>query len=149
RTADVSFTSSRRIDVDEGTGQSDEINVRVQFLSPVAHRIHASSSVRVSVLESRYLTMTGVESDRPHSTPLAAVTRRAPGTTTARSGTMSGRSEVGSMIRPRTRSYTRVEPVKTVPAAMTARALIMAPSYTPVLPPINTSSSTITGRAPT
>ena len=34
------------------------------------YRIHASSSVRVSVRESRYFTITGVASDRPHSTPL-------------------------------------------------------------------------------
>ncbi len=31
------------------------------------HRIHASSSVRVSVRSSRYFTITGVASDRPHS----------------------------------------------------------------------------------
>ena len=33
------------------------------------YRIHASSSVRVSVRSSRYLTITGVASDRPHSLP--------------------------------------------------------------------------------
>ena len=43
------------------------------------YRIHASSSVRVSVRESRYLTMTGVASDSCHSGPLPAVTARAPG----------------------------------------------------------------------
>ena len=41
------------------------------------YRIHASSSVRVSVRESRYLTMTGVASDRPHSGPLPPATLRA------------------------------------------------------------------------
>jgi len=35
----------------------------------------------VSVRESRYLTITGVASERPHSTPLPEVTARAPGTT--------------------------------------------------------------------
>ena len=43
----------------------DEIDGRV-------YRIHASSSVRVSVRESRYFTMTGVASERPHSGPLPA-----------------------------------------------------------------------------
>src|SRR6185369_5441007 len=79
------------------------------------YRIHASSSVRVSVRESRYFTMTGVASDNCHSGPLPAVTARAPGTTTAPSGITSGRSADGLMISPLTRSYTGVEPVSTVP----------------------------------
>src|SRR5207253_3924977 len=56
------------------------------------YRIHASRSVRVSVRESRYLTITGVASDRRQSGPLPAVTARAPGTTTAPSGITIGRS---------------------------------------------------------
>ena len=83
------FASGGRVDVDEAARQSDNV-----------YRIHASSSVRVSVRESRYFTMTGVASDRPHSTPLPTVTARAPGTTTAPSGTTSGRSAVGLMISP-------------------------------------------------
>ncbi len=78
--AGVAFPAGRRIDVDERARER--------------YRIHASSSVRVSVRESRYLTMTGVASERPHSGPLPAVTARAPGTTTAPSGTTSGRSAV-------------------------------------------------------
>src|SRR6266850_1464008 len=42
-----------------------------------------------------------------------------------------------------------VEPVMIVPDARTARRRRMAPSYTPQLPPTITSSSTITGTAPT
>src|SRR5256886_721107 len=93
--------------------------------------------------------MTGVASESRHSSPFPALTARAPGTTTAPSGTTSGRSAVGLMMSPRTRSYTGVDPVRTVPAAMTARALTIAPSYTPVLPPISASSSMMTGSAPT
>ena len=54
------------------------------------YRIHFSSSVRASVLSSRYFTITGVASDRPHSLPAPTVTARAPGTTTAPAGTTSG-----------------------------------------------------------
>src|SRR4051812_24108120 len=82
-----------RVDVDEAARQRDDV-----------YRIHASSSVRVSVRESRYFTITGVASERRHSTPLPDVTARAPGTTTAPSGTTSGRSAVGRMISPLTRS---------------------------------------------
>src|SRR5204863_609996 len=104
--AGVRFAPGRGIDVDE----------RAREL----YRIHASSSVRVSVRESRYFTITGVASESPHSGPLPAVAARAPGTTTAPSGMTSGRSAVGLMIAPRTRSYTGVDPVNTVPAAITA-----------------------------
>src|SRR5207253_5869460 len=105
--AGFAFASRRRIDVDQRARQ--------------IYRIHASSSVRVSVRESRYLMITGVDNDSPHSGPLPAVTARAPGTTTAPGGITSGSVAVGLMISPRTRSYTGVDPVRTVPAAMTAR----------------------------
>src|SRR2546427_1880986 len=110
----VHFESGGGVDVDERPRQ--------------LYRIHASSSVRVSVRESRYLTITGVASDRRQSGPLPAVTARAPGTTTAPSGITIGRSAAGVMICPRTRSYTGVDPVNTVPAATTARRLTIAPS---------------------
>src|SRR5262249_22456721 len=84
------LAACRRIDVDERPRQR--------------YRIHASSSVRVSVRESRYFTMPGVASDNPHSGPLPPVTARAPGTTTAPSGMTSGRSADGLMTSPRTRS---------------------------------------------
>ena len=71
---------------------------------PCGYRIHASSSVRVSVRSSRYFTMTGVASDSPHSGPAPLVTARAPGTTTAPSGTTVGSPAAGLMIRPRGRS---------------------------------------------
>src|SRR5215467_11851570 len=110
----VAFAACRRVDIDEAARE--------------CYRIHASSSVRVSVRESRYLTITGVASESCHSGPLPAVTARAPGTTTAPSGTTSGRSADGLMISPLTRSYTGVDPVRTVPAATTARDLMTAPS---------------------
>jgi hypothetical protein len=81
--AGLTFPPGRRIDIDERPREADDVDGR-------HYLIHASSSVRVSVRESRYLTMTGVARDRPHSVPLPAVTARAPGTTTAPSGTMSG-----------------------------------------------------------
>ena len=59
-------------------------------LLDASYRIHRSSSVRASVFSSRYLTMTGVASDRPHSRPAPTVTAARPGTTTAPSGTTSG-----------------------------------------------------------
>ena len=55
----LAFAAGRRIDVDELAREPD-----------LRQRIHASSSVRVSVRSSRYFTMTGVASDRPHSVPL-------------------------------------------------------------------------------
>src|SRR5215471_10314186 len=131
----VAFAACRRVDVDE--------------LARERYRIHASSSVRVSVRESRYLTMTGVASESCHSGPLPAVTARAPGTTTAPTGITSGRSAEGRMISPLTRSYTGVDPVSTVPAPITAFDLTITPSYRPVLPPTRASSSTMTGIAPT
>src|SRR6202008_2921092 len=99
------------VDVDEGAGQADDVDrvrrcgacgfflrvLRLPRGSARHYRIHASSSVRVSVRESRYFTITGVASDRPHSVPLPAVTARAPGTTTAPSGTTSGRPAGGRM----------------------------------------------------
>ena len=86
--ARLAFAPGRRIDV------------AVRPARRHVYRIHASSSVRVSVRESRYFTITGVASDSPHSGPLPAVTARAPGTTTAPSGTTSGRSAVGLMTSP-------------------------------------------------
>ena len=77
--ARLALAAGRRVDVDQRARQRDEIDAG-------GHRIHASSSVRVSVRESRYFTMTGVASDRPHSGPFPPVTARAPGTTTAPSG---------------------------------------------------------------
>src|SRR6202008_1426969 len=142
-TTGVAFATRRGIDVDEAARQLDDINACANYL------IHASSSVRVSVRESRYFTMTGVARDSPHSGPLPTVTARAPGTTTAPSGMTRGSSGVGRMISPRTRSYTGVDPVSTVPAPTTARVLMIAPSYTPVFPPMSTSSSMMTGSAPT
>ncbi len=56
------------------------------------HRSQSSSSTPRSVFSSRYLTMTGVYSERFHSCPLPLVTAREPGTTTAFSGTSRGRS---------------------------------------------------------
>ena len=80
--------------------------------------------MRASVRESRYFTITGVDNDSPHSGPLPPVTDRAPGTTTAAWGMTSGRSDVGLTISPRTRSYTGVDPVRIVPAAITAKLRI-------------------------
>ena len=65
--ARLAFAARRGIDVDERARQR--------------YRIHASSSVRVSVRESRYLTITGVASERPHPWSLAGqrrCARRAP-----------------------------------------------------------------------
>src|SRR6266511_204044 len=104
------FTPRRGIDIDQLPGKRDQI-----------YRIHVSSSVRVSVRSSRYFTMTGVERERPQSRPAPTVTARPPGTTTAASGMTSGCPGAGLMIVPRGRSYTGVDPVSTVPAAMTAR----------------------------
>src|SRR5829696_2054089 len=98
--AGICLPAGRRIDVDQRTRYRDQV-----------YLIHASSSVRVSVRESRYFTITGVASDSPHSGPFPAATARAPGTTTAPSGTTRGRSAVGLMTSPFTRSYTGVDPV--------------------------------------
>ena len=73
--ARLTFASSRGVDVDEPTRQLNEVDAGTNYL------IHASSSVRVSVRESRYFTITGVASDSPQSAPLPTVTARAPGTT--------------------------------------------------------------------
>src|SRR4029450_11741618 len=100
-TPHLRFQAGGGVDVDQGASQG--------------YRIHDSSSVRVSVRESRYFTMTGVESARPQSGPLPAVTARAPGTTTAPSGTIRGVPSAGLMISPRTRAYKGVEPARTVP----------------------------------
>src|SRR6266851_8262067 len=121
----LGLAAGRRVDVDQRARQTDEVNVsRTSSASRASrafgrYRIHASSSVRVSVRESRYLTMTGVESDRPQFLPCPTLTARAPGTTTAPSGTTRGLPSAGLMISPRTRSYTGVDPVRTVPAAIT------------------------------
>src|SRR4029077_17870437 len=108
------FLSGGGVDVNEHPRQCDDVDVcHAAILSTTVRtfigrnqvfRMHVSSSVRVSVRESRYLTMTGVASDSPHSTPFPVVTARAPGTTTAPSGITSGRSAEGLMISPRTRS---------------------------------------------
>ena len=63
--AGVAFAAGRGVDVDQAAREADEIDARWRY------RIHASSSVRVSVRESRYFTITGVASDRPHSGPFA------------------------------------------------------------------------------
>src|SRR6185436_5880878 len=76
---DLAFAAGRRIDVNQLSSKRNRI-----------YRIHASSSVRVSVRSSRYLTITGVASARPQSFPAPTVTARAPGTTTAPSGTTIG-----------------------------------------------------------
>ena len=92
----------------------------------VIYRIHASSSVRVSVRSSRYLTITGVASDKPHSRPAPTVTARAPGTTTAPSGITSGSPASGLMMVLRGRSYTGVEPVST--AGCTSHVIDLNPN---------------------
>src|SRR5215210_5844012 len=69
---DLGLMTGGRIDVDQLSCERERV-----------YRIHASSSVRASVLSSRYLTMTGVTSASPHSRPAPTVTLRAPGTTTA------------------------------------------------------------------
>src|SRR5580698_4548030 len=46
-------------------------------------------------------------------------------------------------------SYTGVDRVKIVPLPSTARRFTTVPSYTPQFPPTSTSSSIITGSAPT
>ena len=56
--AGLAFAAGRRVDVDQLAREPE-----------LRQRIHASSSVRVSVRSSRYLTMTGVASDRPQSLP--------------------------------------------------------------------------------
>ena len=91
--AGLAFAPGRRIDVDERARRARRDRRRYRD-----YLIHASSSVRVSVRESRYFTITGVASDSPHSGPFPTVTARAPGTTTAPSGMTSGRSAVGLMI---------------------------------------------------
>src|SRR5262249_15451337 len=111
------FAPGGGVDVHQAARQRDDV-----------YRIHASSSVRVSVRESRYFTMTGVASERPHSTPFPEVTARAPGTTTAPSGPTRGGSAVGWMTPPSTRSNTGAERVSPPPPATAARALMMAPS---------------------
>ena len=60
---DLALAAGRRIDVDQLSREGDRI-----------YRIHASSSVRASVFSSRYLTITGVASARPHSRPAPTVT---------------------------------------------------------------------------
>src|SRR5207253_680111 len=84
------------IDVDERAREAIDL---AQRTLPGRYRSHRSSSVRASVRSSRYLTMTGVASDRPHSFPAPTVTAREPGTTTAPSGTMSGCPGSGLMMR--------------------------------------------------
>ena len=46
-------------------------------------------------------------------------------------------------------SNTGVERVRITPAPSTAPRFTIAPSYTPQLPPMSASSSTMTGTAPT
>src|SRR5438477_8615789 len=94
----VAFAPRRGIDIDEPSRQLNGVDASANYL------IHASSSVRVSVRESRYFTITGVASDRPHSRPFPTVTARAPGTTTAPSGMTSGCSAIGLITSPRTKS---------------------------------------------
>src|SRR6185503_19276676 len=66
-------------------------------------RSHPSSAAAMSVLSSRYFTITGVWSASPFALPQSADTARAPGTTTAFSGISRGTS-----VDPRsTRSLTR------------------------------------------
>ena len=66
----LSLIPRGRFDVDELSRESEWI-----------YRIHFSSSVRESVLSSRYLTITGVASERPQSFPAPTVTARAPAPT--------------------------------------------------------------------
>ena len=54
----ITLAPRRGIDVDERARQREQ-----------TQRIHCSSSVRVSVRASRYFTITGVASDRPHAAP--------------------------------------------------------------------------------
>src|SRR5436853_7541775 len=96
--AGLAFSTGGRVDINECSRQLDGVDASANYL------IHASSSVRVSVRESRYFTITGVASDSPHSRPFPTVTTRAPGTTTAPSGMTSGCSTVGLITSPRTKS---------------------------------------------
>src|ERR1051326_6382378 len=68
------------------------------------HRSPPSSSTLVSVFESRYFTITGVYSERPHSLALPLVMARLPGTTTAFSGTTNGESALERITFSCTRS---------------------------------------------
>src|SRR6266542_323343 len=113
------------------------------------HLSASSSRVAVSVRASRYFTMTGAYSERPDPPANFPGAARAPGTTTAPAGISSDPPGGRWYTCSRTRSNTGVEPVSTVPAASTARSRTIVPSYTPQPPPTSTSSSMITGTAPT
>ena len=115
--ARFAFAAGRRIDVDERARERD-------VLPDPRFELRARVGPRVAVFDDDRRR----EREAPLRAPCRRVTARAPGTTTAPSGTTSGRSAVGLMISPWTRSYTGVDPVSTVPAAMTARALMTAPS---------------------
>src|SRR5437870_1216012 len=93
--------------------------------------------------------MTGVYSEMPQSFPGPLVIAREPATTTASPGITRGSSSPALWTVCRTRSYTGVERLRMVPVPSTARFWTTVPSYTPQLPPTSTSSSTITGSAPT
>ena len=105
-------------------------------------------AVRASVPESRYFTTRAAATDRRCDSANAPDAARTPETTTAPAG-MASTPSTGRMIRACTRSYTGVEAASTTPAASTAPCPMRTPSYTPQLPPMNASSSTITGSAPT
>src|SRR5262245_36880095 len=100
---DLLLTSGGGVDVDEIARELFD-GARRRSAARRGYRNHRSSSVRASVRSSRYLTTTGVASDRPHSLPAPTVTARAPGTTTAPSGTISGCPASGLMMRPFGRS---------------------------------------------
>src|SRR6266508_2233448 len=57
---------------------------------PAFQRKRSSRAAEASVFASRYLTMTGVCRERPHSLPFPSRTARAPGTTTAPAGISRG-----------------------------------------------------------
>ena len=91
--AGLGLAPGRGVDVDERAGEVEK-----------AQRSHVSSSVRASVFSSRYLTMTGVASDKPQAGPAPTVTARDPGTTTAPYGMTSGQPPSGRRMRPFGRS---------------------------------------------
>src|SRR4030095_1438986 len=92
----VAFAAGRRVDIDETPRHGHDIGQ--------VYLTHCSRFVRASVFSSRYLTITGVDRLSPHCGPIPCVTARDPGTTTAPSGTTSGASPSGLMIRPCGRS---------------------------------------------
>jgi hypothetical protein len=72
--------------------QNRQITLLCQVINFACQRSRSSNCVAASVFSSRYFTITGAYSDRPHSRPFSVCTARAPGTTTAPAGISSGAS---------------------------------------------------------